>query len=39
MDMDFDYNIHTPADGGYDDSGKYVAKDHMYWLIEKVRKP
>lgn len=39
MDMEFDARIHTSADGGYDDSGKYVAKDHMYWLIEKVRRP
>jgi hypothetical protein len=37
MDMPFDYRRHSPADGVHDDSGQYVAKDQMFWLIEKVR--
>jgi len=35
MDMEFDRKIHASSEGGYDEFGKYVAKDQMFWLIER----
>jgi hypothetical protein len=35
MDMEFDSQIHSSHEGVYNESGKHVVKDQMFWLIEK----
>lgn len=37
MDMEFNSQIHSSHEGVYNESGKHVVKDQMFWLIEKVR--
>ena len=39
MDMPFDSTKHTELDRAPDSSGRNVAKDQMFWLLEKVSSP